>query len=412
MIQEITYHEFINKAASDKDINFIAFLITPWHAISLDASIKYLESIGIRLHGMVLISPHENTGVCVNESSFLKESYDLYIEKRSITKTKSSEILSQQQNAFSLFIQRRKKHLRYYDYIFRGGKNIANLLEMYVIQPVNPDPFLGLRLKQYGRHARFVLSDEGVGTYTPYYDTQPPQGKMITNIHAWQKYFREVIVGHRLMQFFHSTTYTMIFKKEHLSLVPRKEVIPFYRDVISQHVSSELWNKEVDLSNSVVIAPSVHMEEIESYHNEDVQVWKEVCAILDSMNLKIFMKPHPRDKFFRQFVSEWKCELIDIDGVSMEELCAKSCPKCIIGFASTALVTANMFYDIPVVCINELMNPALCSEQVQKSVAYYKKLFSKIVSFPQNAKEFNQLLMRFTTKKIPTQNKLSGKYSY
>ena len=384
-LKYISYDAFIERAAKDQSVNFVAFVITPWHAISLDASLRYLQSKGIKLNGMVLVFPHDVTGVNVTKDSFLQENYTIYVQDEAIHNGQERKI-SAEKYKFRFFLTRRKEHLCFVGYILFGGINWFRLPDMYLIKTVFPDPHIGLKMLDKGKFTQYVCMDEGVGTYTPFNDFKPKS----IDVRLWFRYFREVVLGHQWISCFHRVTKTMILNNERNILYPRKEVIPYYRQVIEKHVY--LSKNKYDLSNAIVIATSVYYEEREHYHGEDVRVWTKVCELLHTIGCEIYMKPHPRDTYFRQYANEWHCKLIDTSCQSMETLCAISQPKCIIGGPSTALVTANLLYDIPVICMYDLMNQDKCSNRIKSEVNYIKKMFMNFIQYPNNMHELEEMV--------------------
>ena len=73
-------------------------------------------------------------------------------------------------------------------------------------------------------------------------------------------------------------------------------------------------------------------------------------------NVQLVVKPHPREKKLDRYAN---CK-ITVDssnqGISQEILLAsaKNQPLCIIGFCSTSLILANLYYNIPIICLGKL----------------------------------------------------------
>ena len=389
-ISHITHSGFISRAIRDKDINFIAFVVTPWHAISLDATLLYLQSKGKNLKGMVLISPHINSGINVTRDSFLGLNYELFIHDESLPVDTTSDLLPTK-SRWRKFIDRRRNHREFYRYVLFGGINWRRLPELYIINQNNPETLLGLRMRNY-RHARFVLNDEGIGSYGSYFHMEAPIGDKWKGIRAWMNYFREEILARQWICKFHQAIYTTIFKVGGRPLVPNKKVLPYYNQVLVEHANQSKMDIHIDLSRAIVIAPSVYIEEKELYFGEDERIWQEICDALYNKGYKLYMKPHPRDKYFKSKAVEWHCELIDREGLSMEELCAISKPMCVIGCPSTALVTASLFYDIPAVCIVDMMNQSIV-DLAKIGLEEYKRMFGSLVKYPKTMEELLKIIV-------------------
>ena len=383
-VPHITYGDFIKRAVNDVNINFIAFVISPWHAISLDASLLYMKSKGVDLNGMVLISPHPKTGINVTEESFVGTNYKLFIEDIRENKQNGIEVFcNENKESFSQFMKRRIKHLELYKFVFLGGINWTHKEELYIIRPNYDGVYLGMNIHGY-KHARFVISDEGIGSYTSSstFHLVAPIGEKWRGIRRWMNFFREEILLRRWIYAFHNIIETTIFNKSKKSLVPRKEVLHYYTDVLKKHVAQSYSINNFDLSSAVIIAPSVYVEEKDRYYGEDVRVWKLICDTLYELGYELYMKPHPRDKCYATKAESWHCKVINQHGLSMEELCAISKPKCVIGAPSTALVTASLFFDIKSICMADVVSKNLVSQKVNEELIDYKNLFGNFVLFP------------------------------
>lgn len=386
-IPHITRTEFIRRAINDKEINFIAFVVTPWHVISLDASLMFLQSMGSALKGMVLISPHINTGINVAVDSFSGSNYELYIEtSMNSNAAEGKKIENKIWRKIKDFFNRRIWHIQYYLYIIFGGINWKRKPIMYIISQTNPETVLGMRMRKY-KHAKFVINDEGIGSYTSYFHMPAPIGDEWKGFRVWMHYFREEILGRQWVCIFHNAIHTTIFKNGKLPLVPRYSIIPYYNQIFSGLATKE----NVNLTNAILIAPSVYIEEREIYHGEDLRIWKDICEALHEEGYKLYMKPHPRDNFFVSMAKDWHCEVINKNGLSMEGLCAKSKPKCVIGGPSTALVTSALFFNVPSICIVDMMNQDLLSQGHKDAVAEFKAMFNNLV---QHVNSIDDLIQR------------------
>ena len=71
-IKGIFNHEndIINVIRNQPSINFIAFAITPWHALSIDALILKLNTQGVNIKAAIVIVEHCQSGYVINEHHF------------------------------------------------------------------------------------------------------------------------------------------------------------------------------------------------------------------------------------------------------------------------------------------------------------------------------------------------------
>ena len=52
-MKTISRTEILDEIQQNSNVNFVAYVITPWHAISLNALLLFYRSKGIRLQGIV-----------------------------------------------------------------------------------------------------------------------------------------------------------------------------------------------------------------------------------------------------------------------------------------------------------------------------------------------------------------------
>lgn len=390
-IPSISGFEFEKQAALDASVNLISTVITPWHAICLDAAIRYLESKGESIKGMVMIAPHVCSGINVDERCFLKGKYDLYLRNDAYT-SKVQKVQCSRENSLHRFFKKRMSHLQRFVYVLFGGINWAKRKEIYVLDCIYPNCQLGRKLLKYGRFARHVVVDDGFISYYPHIWETVPQ-KSVFCVSEWAGYFRDVVVEHRWIFRFHTVVSALIFKKKGNALCPNDAVIPFFRLVLQEHSASDSRFQGLDLTNSVVIATGTHLEEKERYHDEDLRVWENVCNLLHERGYTIYLKPHPRDTFFKDYAPKLHAILLeDIENASIEDMCNKAKPVCIMGFPSNAIITPKLFFDIPTIGVFDLMDVSKCSEKAIENISTFKSLFSHLISIPKSLDELDGLM--------------------
>ena len=65
--------ELAKEIEERKEVNFIAFATTPWHALGVNATMHHLKKQHIVLCGYIVIMPHQVTGVGIGKDNFLLE---------------------------------------------------------------------------------------------------------------------------------------------------------------------------------------------------------------------------------------------------------------------------------------------------------------------------------------------------
>ena len=101
----------IDTLLADKTLNFIAFVISPWHVISLEASLLYLRALGMDMKGIVCIIKHPKTGYAVNiEDLVLDEVAMVAFTENAYLYPHRKPTMSQWQ----VFLSHRKQNLNIY----------------------------------------------------------------------------------------------------------------------------------------------------------------------------------------------------------------------------------------------------------------------------------------------------------
>ena len=372
MIHFITGVDFF-KQAIKKDINFLAWVMTPWHVVSMDSSIKYLTSIGVNIQGMVMIYPHPQTGYCVDESCFTCDCYEIY--KPSVIQ----ETVKEPSKSFlDRFVSARYNHTLFYLYILFGGYNFRNKQVVYTFAPAFPNTRWGYEMYKYGKHVKYVIGDEGVATYM-FHEANPPhffESKYISKILS---YFRNVIMAHKAACIFHNLVHCESLIKHNDNITVNKKMMPHYKSVLS------FLNKKNDIkytSGSVIICSSIFDGSRQSL--EEYNIILKICEKISEAGIKIFLKTHPRDTEYKNHLRSLNCSLIEPQTLSIEGMLSNSSPICIIGFSSTALVSSSIFYSIQTISLSHLIPSDCLTAESQRDIEYYKKIFNNIVLFPKS----------------------------
>jgi hypothetical protein len=151
----VNYDEIIDIIKKDKDINFVAFLRTPWHAQGVEATLESLAE-SESLNGIILLS---NGDYNCDKPLVAKESFNLspsikynimYSKDIEFPKSKI-QLLKLKLNTFSYFMHHKK-----------GTRKI------YVLSPFAINDIFVAKLKASIANASIIniIIDEGLGTYT------------------------------------------------------------------------------------------------------------------------------------------------------------------------------------------------------------------------------------------------------
>lgn len=373
MEKGISPKELVKIIKDNPDINFIGVAVTPWHAISVDASIAWLKDHGTDVKGICLISPHMDFGYVTDTSAFSNAVSLKYRYKYS-------------NNAYRLL----KRKYYFYKFVF-GNRYTRKHDNPFYLLSCGMSVDIGSYVYEIlpHKHIRFILTEEGIGAFL---GTVVPQKLTHNNTllsylkYLKQKHYRSMtdyVAKH------HDILDQRMFKqKEDGELELNKELVPYYRDSITDKAKKTIKeNKIVDLHNSVLLCTTAWIRN-DIQDEEDYKVLLKVCDLLHSKGINIILKPHPRDSFFAQRAAQLHAQPLK-QSYPIEMLCAISRPKAIIGYSSTALVTAKLFWDIPAFCLSDLMEQSKMNDYYLKETGNFKKRFRNIISFPQSLAEID-----------------------
>lgn len=377
-MKTINRKELLSIIQQDSNINFIAYLITPWHAISLNAALLYYKSKGINLRGVALIYPHVASGLHLAENDFEDPNIDVYIS--SDWGGVYNSCYDQDKSRLFNKWQKIKQSCRFYHHVLFGQWNVYNRPNFFVFAPVFPMIGVGLDLQKMDKQIKYVALDEGIGTYLDNMEETLPRVRSIRDFKCIKNYWRDTIVTNHILPVFHKMQNAYLFYKKNNICYVNQEMILFYRQAVAAHMTRcQLY---IDLTNTIVICTSVLCDHI-FRDKEDVRVWGEICEQLHHSGFKLAMKPHPRDTFFASFVDSWNCKLLDAK-LSMEEICEQTRPMAIIGHHSTALVTASALWNIPTICVTELFDRTKVDFDFMRIADKYKETFGGMIRFPKD----------------------------
>lgn len=375
-----------NVLVQDRSVNFIAFVISPWHLISLEASLSYLNSFGRQMNGIVCVVKHPKTGYTIKKQEELQvvgAKYVCFTDNYYISCEKRME-----NSVWKSFIQHRKQNYHLLKHICIDGINWYGRSTVYVMSPWVVNFSVGVRLGMMHYFVRYVILDEGIGNYLGDGVTKKKVASF-TSMHQWKTYFMHNVMPYIWIPKFHHIFDARAFElQSNGKCVLKSSLQLYYKQAIIKH--SNRIDNSFFVGGKVIICTSVVYDGV--FQNaEDIRVWQELCKTLYCAGIKMILKPHPRDNFFASFAESWHCELIG-EGYTLEEICAISKPLAVIGHHSTALVTVNAFFGVPAICVTDLFDSKNVSEKFMEGAERYKYIFSRMVQYPQNYDECVQMI--------------------
>lgn len=391
-MKTISRTEILDEIQQNSNVNFVAYVITPWHAISLNALLLFYRSKGIRLQGIVLIYPHNETGIHLSEKDFAMDGVEVYSTfdwGGVYTKDDMGEM-----TFFTKKLHNLKKKVQFYYHAILGGVNIKRKQNFYLMAPVFPMVGIGAEILKLNKHIKYVALDEGVGTYLDNMEETFPTIRSIRDIKCLKNYWRDIVVTNHILPICHKMQNAYLFYRKKTCYV-NQEIAPFYRQALASHVNH--CQLDIDLTNSIVICTSVVFNNI-FQNQEDVRMWTCLCNKLYFAGYNLVLKPHPRDTFFAGFADSWHCKLLNTN-LSMEDICTHTHPLAIFSIHSTTLITVSALWGISTFCVADLFNKTNVNDNFIEEVNKYKNLFATLISFPTDLDDCIKQLNNITHEK-------------
>ncbi|AKB29024.1 hypothetical protein MSSIT_2305 [Methanosarcina siciliae T4/M] len=349
---------YIEQELLTNSLDFIAFVISPFHALGVDSFLYELfKEKKRKLNGLIIVNSHHKDGILINENHF-----------SCLTFVNASFRYVHKSEELSLF-QKSKTAIEIFKGIFnaRIGTKATNSLYIISVMSIPPQSFKFFKNKKITSKyiPQYILIDEGIGMY---FDkdfwtlVQKYDIKSKTNVSK----FKNLDLISKIFSFLVKNITTKFFKPENRYLFTRESkflspnwgVISSYREIISLRKDNVSVSMKIDPSSKWAIIATQPFVEYDQINIKDfIHCLNEIIDILVDKKIDIFLKPHPREDI-RKYD-----ELIDVNkniilldkSFPLENLLQLK-PNLIVGFTSTVLLTSYLFYNVlPVSYIDQLM---------------------------------------------------------
>lgn len=385
---------------SNDDLDFIAYIITPFHALGVDAFVYDLfKKYGCELEGLVIILEHDRSGFVTNETHFKCSTFAnirfLYVQKPSFSEKKGSfklvKIVSEILIGFlkvKINTLYRKKDL----YVISVMSTPISLFRLFDNRKI---------ISKYS--PKFVNTDEGLGTYmdkdfwklTRRYDLN---GMEPSRTHLEKIRIICVSKISNVVKYFIKNCFKiesrLIFIQKSQSLLPNKLSINAYKAILS------LNNNDIPKiiypiikKKWIIFASQAFVDYGQINAADYLSILKEIISVLIEKDYNVALKPHPRESvnLYKPIINEKKNVFILPKSLTLENL-LQFHPHATIGFTSTALVTSNLFYDVPSISIIEMLLKATDDPLLTITAKQFKLKFEKFVYLADSIEKFNKSL--------------------
>ncbi|MEG1875969.1 MAG: polysialyltransferase family glycosyltransferase [Lachnospiraceae bacterium] len=373
-----TEYEFVNLVNHQNDINFLAAAITPWHALGIDAAIYRLQQQGIKLKGYIMLMAHSTTGSAINASNFHMPDYEdiimVTIDGSHRNRTFSDKI--------------KNKCSKYWYYIKHDPYDVTKPL-FYWATPLKPSYELIPKIAFYkpDYNIQFIITDEGLGSYlnTPYtwWKFSFLEGGVRAGLKAtWSILIRDNYYIHRLKKR-KQIQYYQLLKGKKGHWVQNQEAIADYRHILAidkQKYDFTYYEKAIIINTDMLFESGVIKQ------GRDALIYQKIAHAMSDKEIPIILKPHPREKDIARYANI-NCMIEKNSSVAQENIFAtlSNNPYCVIGIASTTLVTAKILFGIEAISINHLIPSKDLNDK--NVFTNFNKTFSDLLYMPKSEQE-------------------------
>lgn len=375
----------LRKTIKENNCNFIAFAQTPWHAHGINAFLVYAKENNINIKGYICILKHSQAGILIGRNNFINCTGD--VEVVLFTDIGSRNKRNPIKSRFDTWswINKSKE---------ANEKNAC-----YILSPFMPKYDWHAYMKSLNTMKVYsVIIDEGLAMY-------------MRSLSDWKNetWSSPISLKSKL-----KNTYEVLFRNESYQkkLNKRSELMQFTlfsndgtlsknTDVIEHYKTAIAYTSELSsyddikcFENAAIINTQPYYDHGQISEDEDIRVLKWLCLKLSELNIKVVLKPHPREKNLLRYSNLVNCYLYENNVISQETILShlKIKPILFAGFSSTSLVTANILYGIPAISLSRLTNSEKIGNQMKSDDERFVSTFGDLVFCPSNGYELSNTL--------------------
>ena len=363
---ELSIAEIADLVVKNNEINFVGFAITPWHLLGVESCINYLKKDkNLQINSGLVIMKHRQTGFALNESDVSQKDFKFVVKHN---------------EKFVI----KKEIIRFLQYIVFFFKKKKTSEDIYIACPAKLHLMFGNEIfRKTNKNIRFIITDEGVAQYMNTLFKGKGVEKKIAIYRSINSFFNRIflkkgeVISHTLLQPTLNDEYVI-----------NQQVVDSYKKIIKNKYSEDCY----PFDNNAILICTTAWKRDDIVNNEDTILLKKVIKICKQIGYKIYLKTHPRDKYFETIATEI-CD-IQLDATVPVECvyCQSKLPKFIMSFSSTVLVTAKLFTEMQPICLTDLLERNRISMFYITEIDAFKNAFEKFVFFPNNFKKLTDKL--------------------
>lgn len=395
---EDSLYNYIAELMIYSNIDFVACpIISPWHAIGVDALVYDIsQHKREKPSGIVVITPHLRGKFTINEETFACRDFAnmqfCYLDSTSKDKelTMSGQI-HLAKTAFNILLAIKR---------LRQTKKDSRQ-QMHIITAMFPNVFVLQAFKNKTLASKyypiFSLVDEGIGTCMP--EKSWRTASELTSPNNMPRYFQLTRFLRVKMMYNASNVLKLIggkglaiqkwflLKNNHDKLTINEQYITLYKKALAQKAGI---HKKRNKERPTAMIITTYWRYDDTPLAGELDLMEGIINILIESGFSVVIKPHPTEPAnkYGYILSMHKQVNLAPQEVLAEVLFARLKPDCVIGYDSSALLYANVIYNIPTIRITDMLLSKLDAEAIDASWELFKKLTKGTLY---NANSFEEL---------------------
>jgi hypothetical protein len=393
-------YQYILKIAIKKDFDFVAFAMSHWHAIGVDSAIYDIsQRKNKKPKGLIIICAHPKDGFVIEKKDFICKDFadiEFYFLDSDFDSLKNQKfIILRICKAFKKLINRLRVIIR----IKKVGKNKkCKSKELIIISAMYPNiNFLEIFKNKYISNKYipvYFITDEGIGTYvskktreiTRKLDNQDKRLGHFNYLKDIEHKIKMEITNNiikRVVIKYISIENRFLLNKRNDKLIPNLSIVNSYKNIFLKRKESILkFDNIKNISSPVIILTEPFSEYKLASLKYELKILDNIVNILIRKGYSIIIKPHPRefDNKYVSFFKKYKSSQVKTarKDFPAEDLFCMLTPLCVIGYTSTALITANIIFNLPAISIYNIFLNNIDSREKRILEKIYTKEFEKL----------------------------------
>ena len=377
---EFTEEELLKKI-EEEEISILAFAITPWHALGVEACIYNIMQEESTLKGYVLIIDHPITGRALTEENF-RYSQSLGIQvavlKSGSTKRTIFEKIKNKVEKYSFYC---------FPFLYRQYKQ-----PLYLLKPLEPYYEMVPKICKINCNLKIYITDEGLGSYlnsplTWWKSIFIEAGIKRGILSTWHLFVRNPYFNRVLRRFEYRKFQLLTYQNK--TWVENQEAVIAFRKIMEfdqVKTESDFYGNAIVINSDMLYACGALSEDA------DLAQYKKISEFAAKTDTTLILKPHPRETKLDRY-QELVCMIDTRYELAQEAILSgvASKPLCVIGLGSTTLVTAKLFFDIETISLNKIIG----TKNLLKNKKYFEpfnRTFGNVIFIPETEEELYKKL--------------------